>query len=116
MMFWRSAKPGVMALLLVVAVDASAQAYRPASPDFLGHALEREREADLQALDAFARKRSTEGARSLERPAPWTLYGRLGLVNFQNELDGQGSGTQFSWRRTGPGLTGRIYIGIRRRF
>jgi len=47
---------------------------------------------DLQALDAFSGKRRTEGLRPLERPEPWSL------------------------RRTGPGLGGRIYIGIRRRF
>lgn len=105
-----------MALLLVVAAEAAAQAYRPASPDYLGHALEREREMDLQALDAFAKKRSAEGLRPSERPGPWTLYGRFGLVNFQNELDAHSSGMQVTWRRTGPGLTGRIYVGIHRRF
>jgi len=52
----------------------------------------------------------------LERPEPWTLYGRLGLLNFQNQLATDSSGTQLSLRRTGPGLGGRIYIGIRRRF
>jgi hypothetical protein len=44
------------------------------------------------------------------------LYGRFGIVNFQNPLDSQGNGLQFSRRRTGPGLTGRTYLGIHRRF
>ena len=112
----RSARPGVMVLLLVVAAQAAAQAYRPAAPDYLGHAFDREREMDLQALDAFAKKRSAEGSRPLERPGPWMLYGRLGVVNFQNQLDAQGHGLEFSWRRTGPGLTGKVYVGIHRRF
>ena len=72
---------------------------------------------DLQALDAFSgKRRGAEGLRPLERPEPWTLYGRLGLLNFQNQLAPDSSGTQLSLRRTGPGLGGRIYIGIRRRF
>lgn len=112
----RSARPGVMALLLVVAAGAAAQAYRPASLDRLGQALEREHETDLQAFDAFQGKRSAEGFRPLERRGPWTLYGRLGLLNFKNELDPDSSGMQYSWRRTGPGLGGRIYVGIHRRF
>jgi hypothetical protein len=123
----RSAKPGVealrlvavMAMLLVAALEAAAQA----PPHVLGfsppavRALDQEHAMDLQALDAFSgKRRGTEGLSPLERPEPWTLYGRLGLLNFQNQLAPDSSGTQLSLRRTGPGLGGRIYIGIRRRF
>jgi len=126
----RSAKPGVMALLLVVAVEAAAQAYRPASLDRVEQArphlpglspsavraMDQEHEMDLQALDAFEGKRRADLFRPLERPGPWKLYGRFGLVNFQYQLDPDSSGMQFTWRRTGPGLAGKIYVGIHRRF
>jgi len=120
----RRIMPGVMALLLVVAGEAAAQAYQPASlerfeqaPSYvlayspsavraLGHDL------DLQALDAFQERRA-EGFGSSER---WRLYGRFGLLNFQNELDQNGGGVQVSWRRTGPALGTKIYVGIHRRF
>jgi hypothetical protein len=52
----------------------------------------------------------------LERSERWRLYGRCGLLNFQNELDPNGSGVQVSWRRTGPALGAKIYVGIHRRF
>jgi hypothetical protein len=54
--------------------------------------------------------------------APWSArsgggpYGRFGLLNFQNEPDPNGSGIQVSWRRTGPALGTKIYVGIHRRF
>ena len=74
---------------------------------------------ELDSLDAFAGQRparSQSGA-ALERPGPWIFYGRLGPLNFRNELDQQGlAGTRFGWSRTGPALTGRLYIGIHRRF
>lgn len=122
----RSTRPGVEALLLVVAMvmllvaalDAAAQA----PPHVLGflppvfRTLDQEHAEDLQALDALSGKRRTEGFRPLERPEPWVLYGRAGLLNFQNQLAPDSSGTQLSLRRTGPGLGGRLYIGIRRRF
>jgi hypothetical protein len=44
------------------------------------------------------------------------VYGRFGLLNFQNEPDPNGSGIQVSWRRTGPALGTKIYVGIHRRF
>ena len=102
------------ALLLALAVQAAAQA--PAA------ALDRidqarwEHERDLQALDAFAGTRRTGGTGPLERPEHWTLYGRLGLLHFQNHLDTQEGATRFTLRRTGPGLGTKIYVGIHRRF
>jgi hypothetical protein len=86
-----------------------------------GHvrSLNQEFEDDLYALHAFGGKRRLDRftISSLERPTPWKVYGRLGLLNFQNELEPQYSqGLRFSWRRTGPKLTGRVYIGIHRTF
>jgi hypothetical protein len=40
----------------------------------------------------------------------------LGIVNFQTRLEPDGGGLRFDWRRTGPGLGGRIYVGMQRRF
>jgi hypothetical protein len=97
---------GVMALLLVVAGEAAAQAYPIRA---LGHDM------DLQALDAFAERR-TERFGPLERSERWRLYGRFGLLNFQDQPDPNGSGVQISWRRTGPALGTKIYVGIHRRF
>jgi hypothetical protein len=105
-----------MALLLLVAMQASAQPYPFAPLDIQQRAYDEGHEMDLQALDAFGGKRRANGARAPERAAPWTVYGRLGLVNFQNELEPRSSGMQLTWRRTGPRLGGKFYVGIHRRF
>src|SRR5882672_3444234 len=102
--------PGVIALLFVVAGEAAAQVYRPASLERFEQALP----TDLQALDAFGERRA-ERFCPLERAERWRLYGRFGLLNFQNEPDRDG-GIRVSWRRTGPALGARIYVGIYRRF
>src|SRR2546428_13867293 len=90
----RRVMPGVMALLLVVAGEAAAQAYRPAAlerleqapPHVLAHSPSAIRalghDMDLQALDAFAERRA-ERFGSLERSEGWRLYGRFGLLNFR---------------------------------
>lgn len=88
------------------------------SPDQVRR-LDLEFDDDLRALDAFGGKRRVNGLRErLERRGAWTFYGRLGLLNFQNQLDPQqgASSMRFTWRRTGPRLTGRVYIGIHRKF
>src|SRR2546422_2041433 len=109
----RRIMPGVMALLLVVAGEAAAQAYHPAAlerfeqapPHVLAHSPSAIRalghEMDLQALDAFAERRA-ERVGALERSEGWTLYGRLGLLNFQHESDPNDSGIPVSCRRTDP--------------
>ena len=74
---------------------------------------------DLAALDAFdGRSRVDRFSPSkVERPIPWRLYGRLGPLNFLNPLDPyRPQAFELSWRRTGPALTGKIYIGIHRTF
>jgi len=81
--------------------------------------LEQELRDELHALDAFARGRSTGalGAAPAERPGAWLLYGRLGPLKFRNELDPlRFGGMRLGLGSTGPGLTGRVNIGIYRRF
>jgi len=123
----RRVRPGVMALLLAVTGEAAAQAYHPASlerfeqapPHVLAHSPSAIRalghDMDLQALDVFAERRA-ERFGPLERSEGWRLYGRFGLLNFQDEPDPNGSGIRVSWRRTGPELDTKIYLGIHRRF
>jgi hypothetical protein len=98
----------VVAPLLLAAVDARAQA--PAK--VLAFSPSSFRALDPEPMDLQAMK----GARPMERPGPWTLYGRLGIVNFQNRPEPDGGGLRFDWRRTGPGLGGRLYVGMQRRF
>jgi len=125
----RLAMPGVMALLAVCAGEAAAQAYPPqalerfeAAPPlalqlspFGMHELD-----ELHGVDLFGGKRRVDPfERSLEqRPQAWTLFGRLGVINYQNQLDrDDGSGGQITLRRSGPSIGGaRISFGIRRRF
>ena len=95
-----------------LALDMSSSAVR---------ALEDEHYQDLRALDAFrGGKRAIDrfSDQVLQRPKPWTLYGRLGVLNFQNALEPgeREGGTKFSLRKTGPKLSGKIYIGIHRQF
>ena len=125
----RLAMPGIMALLANCAGEAAAQAYPP-------HALERFEAApplalqllpsgmhefdELHGVDMFGGKRRVDPfERSLEqRPQAWTLFGRLGVINYQNQLDrDSGSGGQFTLKRSGPSVGGtRISFGLRRRF
>jgi len=125
----RFAMASVMALLAACAGEAAAQAYSP-------HALERFEAApplalqlspfgmheldELHGVDMFGGKRRVDPfERSLEqRPQAWTLFGRLGVINYQNQLDrDSGSGGEFTLKRSGPGIGGtRISVGIRRRF
>jgi len=108
----RFAMAGVMALLAVCAGEAAAQAYPPQEL-----AIEFD---EVHGFDAFGGKRRVDPFdRSLEqRPQAWTLFGRLGVINYQNQLDrDSGSGGQFTLKRSGPSIGGtRIYVGIRRRF
>jgi hypothetical protein len=72
---------------------------------------------ELQALDAFARARSAADAAPGRRARGWLLYGRLGPLKFQNELDPQrAGGMRFGLGSAGPRLTGRVNIGIYRQF
>ena len=132
----RFAIPCAAAMLFAFAQESCAQMYQPrpfdgtdtmpsvvmnfSSPAAVG-SLNDEHYRDFQSFDVF-----NTGRRSMDRfdtpnlirPKPWTLYGRLGVFNFQNSLDSpeRDGGMRITLRRTGPGLTGRIYIGIHREF
>jgi hypothetical protein len=68
------------------------------------------------ALNTLAQPRRADRSSSLpERPTPWTLYGRVGVLNFQNEL-GAEQGTRLGLKRTGPALSGKVYFGIRKQW
>jgi hypothetical protein len=74
---------------------------------------------DFRALNAFG-GRSRVDQYTLPahvKPRHWTFYGRLGVFNFQDYVNqSRSEGMRFTLRRTGPKLTGRIYIGIHREF
>ena len=113
-----------LAALAFLAVDAAAQSVEQApalalqlSPAGM-RAISNETDREFLALEAFGGKRAVD---QFSNPPPvraqgWTLYGRLGIVNFQDRLDGRTPGTQIGLRRTGPALTGRVYIGVHRQF
>src|SRR5207249_1507416 len=72
----------------------------------------------LEGVDMFGGKRGVDPfERSLEqRPQAWMLFGRLGVINYQNQLD-RDSGGEITLKRSGPSVGGtRISFGIRRRF
>jgi hypothetical protein len=129
------AMTSITAAALCSASGALAQSYRPEFNERPGQApslamslspsaidaLNFELDEDFRALDAFSRgKRGVDRftvSTGSNRPRPWTFYGRFGLVNFQNRFTEQRlSETDISWRRTGPSLTGRYYIGIHKQF
>jgi hypothetical protein len=94
----------------------------PLVNNFMGgtvRGLEQEFQADLYVLGAFNGRRSVDryNASDEERPQPWTFYGRLGPLYFQNDLQ-RSQGLQFSFRRQGnnPSLGSRTYMGIYRTF
>src|SRR5438132_13538089 len=97
----RVAMPGVMALLAVCAGEAAAQAYSPqalerfeaAPPLALQLSPSGMRELDeLHGADMFGGKRRVDPCvRSLEqRPQAWMLFGRLGVIKYQNQLHPHG--------------------------
>jgi hypothetical protein len=135
----RLSMPCMLAIALAFAGELAAQAYQPESfayadsirstpPLALGlsgsgilRALDEERLQELRALEPFrGGKRAIDrfSDQVLQQPKPWMLYGRLGVLNFQNALEPgeREGGTKFSLRSTGPRLRGKIYIGIHRQF
>ena len=82
-------------------------------------ALNAEFDEDLRILNAFGGRSRMDRYVSAapEKPRHWTLYGRLGVFNFQDYVNqSRSEGMRFTLRKTGPKLTGRIYIGIHREF
>ena len=125
------ARFGVIAVLLVIAVDASAQAYSPAALEPIGlatpqqfglaassvHAMVRDNEMEMQMIDVLGKKQPRANRfQTPGRSGPWTLYGRIGILGMQNQLGGDSAGMQFSLRGGGPGFAGKFHIGIHRRF
>ena len=114
---------GTCTILMATLALAPRTAAAQSSPyeSFAGGAvpmLEREFQADLAIMDAFAGKRRLDrfDPAAVERPRPWTFYGRLGPMHFQNEMEYGSPGMQFSLRRQGPSLGSRIYFGIHKTF
>ena len=121
--------------LLSLSGSAAAQSYRPesferpeAAPGLnlglssaLVQSLNSERDYDIRSFEAFGGgKRGIDrfGAGHIsERPERWRLYGRFYVLNFQNTLgETPFMQTQVTFRRTGPGIAGRVYIGITKRY
>jgi hypothetical protein len=131
---WKTAMCGVLTALCLLAPRIAAAQFNPGhgsnpfemrdnAPAYAmsfgggpARSFERDMQADLYALDAFAGRQSVDRYQrsEIERPQPWQFYGRLGPLNFVNRLDQNDSGVQFRFNRTGPSLTGRIYLGIHR--
>jgi len=130
---WTAAVCGIIAMLLALAPRVAAAQVNPrfgSNPfdrddapalalSFGGgqvRSFERDMQADLYALGAFSGRKSVDRYErtEVERPQPWQFYGRLGPMYFQNRFDSSDSGVQLGFRRTGPSLGGRIYIGIHR--
>ena len=130
---WTAAVCGIIAMLLALAPRVAAAQFNPrfgSNPfdrddapalalSFGGgqvRSFERNMQADLYALGAFSGRKSVDRFErsEVERPQPWQFYGRLGPMYFQNRLYSSDSGVQLGFRRTGPSLGGRIYIGIHR--
>lgn len=114
-----SARIGLTALLLLASAEAAAQAPAQALAfsSSAVHAFALEHQVDLQAINATETKRSAGS--QLASPAKlerWSLFGRLGPLNFTNQLHASSEGAQFSFRKESHGLGGRIYIGLHRRF
>jgi hypothetical protein len=125
--------PGIMALLVVCAGEAAGQAYPPqalerfeAAPPLAlqlspyGMRLPQSEFDDLHGADLFGGKRRFDPFErsSEQRPQAWTLFGRLGVIHYQNPLDrDRGSGGEITLKRSGPSIGGaRISFGLRRRF
>jgi hypothetical protein len=127
---WTPAGSAIIAALLALAPRTAAAQFNPfdrsdAPPhvqNFTGgtvRELEHDFQADLYVMGAFSGKKRIDRFEPahVERPQPWKFYGRLGPMHFFNQLESPRSqGFQFSFRRQGPNLGGRIYIGIHKTF
>lgn len=118
-----------MMLLLALAPRTAAAQYNPFDRadapahvhNFMGgtvRELESQFQYDVHVMGAFGgiRRMDRFDPAPIERPQPWKFYGRLGPMHFFNQLEPKPQGFQFSFRRQGPTLGGRVYIGIHKTF
>src|SRR6185295_12776547 len=118
------------AAALFFASAASAQMYRPEAfdPASAPHPLamglspqtvqalnsQFDLQQDIFAFEVFGGGRRLDRltvSNGIDRPGPWVLYGRLYVLNFQNQLTEE-PGIRIGFSRTGPSIAGRIYVGI----
>jgi hypothetical protein len=117
----RRTRLGLTVVLLAVAFDATAQAEQ-LPPHLLGfssslvYALQHEREKDVQGFDTRNGTRGANGFLTPRSPQMWTLYGGLGFLSFHNRLEHDSGGVRLKLGRSGPRLTGKLYLGIHRRY
>jgi hypothetical protein len=121
--------------LLSLSAGAAAQSYRPESferpeaapalslglSSTLVQSLNSERDYDIRSFEAFGGgKRGIDrfgAGHTSERIEGWKFYGRFYLLNFQNVLgETPLAETQITFRRTGPGIAGRVYVGVTKRW
>jgi hypothetical protein len=127
---WTTAAGGMIIALLALAPRSAAAQYNPFDRadapahvhNFTGgtvRELESQFEYDVHVMGVFSgmRRRMDRFEQvPTERPQPWMFYGRLGPMHFHNQLEPKPHGFQFSFRRQGPTLGGRVYIGIHKTF
>ena len=126
---WTTAGCGIVIALVALAPRTAAAQHNPfdrfdAPPhvqNFTGgtvRELEYQFQYDLHVMGTFSGRRRLDrfDPAATERPQPWKFYGRLGPMHFFNQLEPTPQGLQFSFRRQGPNLGGRVYIGIHKTF
>jgi hypothetical protein len=126
---WTTAGCGIVVALMALAPRTAAAQHNPfdrfdAPPhvqNFTGgtvRELEYQFQYDVHVMGTFSGKRRLDrfDPAAIERPQPWKFYGRLGPMHFFNQLEPKPQGLQFSFRRQGPNLGGRVYIGIHKTF
>jgi hypothetical protein len=126
---WTAAGCGIVAVLLALGPRSALAQLNPFDRsdapahvhNFTGgtvRELDAQFEYDLLVMGTFSGKRRLDSfdPATPERPQPWKLYGRLGPMHFYNQLERAPHSLQFSFRRQGPSLGGRIYIGIHKTF
>ena len=126
---WTLAGCGIVAVLLALGARTACAQVNPFDRsdapahvhNFMGgtvRELDAQYEYDVLVMGAFSGKRRMDSLEPgpTERPQPWTLYGRLGPMHFYNQLERTPHSLQFSFRRQGPSLGGRLYIGIHKTF
>ena len=101
---------GIFLVLAAIPGQALAQIYRPHGFDRSNDAVQLEIAVqEREEFDVFGERRANKERQS----GSWTMFGRLGIINFEKQAGVPDDG--FTLKRSGPKL-GRLTIGIRRRF